>query len=425
MQKVDTKPLSGFMELLPEWQSEFDRIRGEIFAVHQAYGFNSIDTPLIYRRDLLLAKAGGDTEKQIYELKKGDNDLALRFDHTVPLAIYVANNSNNLAFPFRVSQIGKNYRGERSQKGRYREFYQCDADIIGRGDLPVAYDAEVIAVLHDVFQRLNFGEFTIRISNRRLMTGFLESLKLSSEQLEKTIYAIDHVEKVTNEEFKELLAACGLDEDLIWKLTDFLRLSGSNEDILRNLTAMNIKNEKWQTGLRQVREIAELVADKPKVKLDMNIVRGLDYYTGTVFETILDEHPEIGSVGSGGRYDNLCDNYSTEKFEGVGASIGLSRLFGALSEIGLIKPAARTSSDVLILPVAGEQIVAANRLAERLRGEGKRVSVLYGEMRFNKKMEQANKLGATEVVILGEEELSRGVYKLKNMVSGEESTENL
>ncbi|MCL2085855.1 histidine--tRNA ligase [Candidatus Saccharibacteria bacterium] len=425
MQKVDTKPLSGFIELLPEWQAEFDRIRGEILAMHHAYGFISIDTPLIYRRDLLLAKAGGDTEKQIYELEKGDTKLALRFDQTVPLAIYVANNSSHLAFPFKVSQIGRSYRGERAQRGRQREFYQCDADVIGRGELPVAYDAEIISLFHDIFTKLKFGDFTIRVSNRRLMTGFLESLNLKEEQLQKTISIVDHAEKITGEEFRTQLLANGVDEDLIWKLMDFLRLEGTNEDILRNLTVMNIQNEKWQKGLKELREIVEILADRPNVKLDMMIVRGLDYYTGTVFETMLDAHPKIGSIGSGGRYDNLCDNYSSEKFEGVGASIGLSRMFGALSEIGLIEPSKGKLVDVLVIPVANEQMEAANKLAMGLRAEGKKVSVLYGEARFSKKMEQANRLGAKSVAIIGEHELGNGIYKLKDMETGEEETERL
>ncbi|MDR0887388.1 MAG: histidine--tRNA ligase [Candidatus Nomurabacteria bacterium] len=425
MQRPNTATLSGFMDLTPEYQAAFDKIKQTIANVHSAYGFSSIDTPLIYRKEILLAKAGGDTEKQIYEMTRGETDLALRFDQTVPLAVYVANKQSELAFPFKVSQIGKVYRGERSQKGRFREFYQCDADVIGRGELPIAYDAEVIAILNDIFTELDLGKFTIRIANRKLLLGFLESLDLTDGQRVATTSAIDHAEKISGDEFKEMLREIGLDEERILRVFEFIELDGTNADILRNLTVMNITNDDFKQGLRELREVTDLLAAYDNVKIDLMIVRGLDYYTGTVFETILDKHPEIGSVGSGGRYDNLCDNYTSEKFQGVGGSVGLSRLFYVLTEIGLVKPSVKTSAEILVIPFGESQIGAANLLANKLRGEGKRVMVLYDGWKIGKKMEFANKIAVPFVAVIGENEVTSGRYGLKNMVTGEEVQEVL
>lgn len=420
MQKVNTRALSGFMELSPEDQLEFDRIKRVILNEHLDHGFCPVDVPLIYRKEVLLAKAGGETEKQIYQLKKGDNDLALRFDLTVPLAAYVTEKQQDLTFPFKVSQINKVYRGERPQKGRYREFYQCDADVIGRGELDIAHDAEVISVIYGVYKKLDFGEFTIRVSNRKLLTGFLDGLDVG-DRTGAVMAVIDRAEKVSEDEFRAGLVELGLGDEQVDKVLRFTKISGGNDEIVSGLGELGVENELFGRGLDELVSVMDLLGKmgvKDSVKIDLMIVRGLDYYTGTVFETLLNDYPEVGSIGSGGRYENLASNYSNEKFPGVGASIGLTRMFAALKEIGVVKSGSKTVVDVMIVPFASEQFEYCYELADRLRAVGKRVDVVLMEAKIGKKLAYADKMGVKDVIVVGEDEVGSGRVAVKNMESG-------
>jgi histidyl-tRNA synthetase len=422
MQRINTAPLSGFMQLLPEDQMVFDRIKQVIFDVHRQNGFLAVDLPLIYREEVLLAKAGGETEKQIYRLEKGGNRLALRFDHTVPLAAYVAENQNDLVFPFKVSNIGKNYRGEKAQRGRYREFYQCDCDVIGRGELSVAYDAEVISVIYEIYRRLNFGDFTLRVSNRKLLNGFLESLGLTD--ILAVSHIIDDAEKISEEELVSCFKKIKLDAGSIAKITEFIQISGTNEEVITKLEEMKIENDDFAAGLKELKTVMELLAKKgvDNAKIDLMIVRGLDYYTGTVYETILNDHPDIGSISSGGRYDNLADNYTNEHFQGVGASIGLSRLFYVLKESGLVASEKVSPVDVLVVPFAAQQFEYCYILADTIRRAGKTVDILLEDGKIGKKLGYADKARIKNVVVVGENEVQSGNVMVKNMDSGELST---
>jgi histidine--tRNA ligase len=422
--KINTKPLPGMMELLPEEQIEFDRILGVIKKYHERFGFVSIDTPVIERTETLLAKAGGETEKQIYRFKKGDNDLSLRFDLTVPTARFVAENFGQLQFPFKRSQIGKVYRGERAQRGRFREFYQCDIDVIGRGELSLKYDAEVIAVIYEIFRELNFGEFIIRISNRNLATGLLKSLNLE-EKAPEILGLIDSVEKISNEEFDRRLLSFDIG-DSAQKIKQFIEISGDNSDIFKQLELISdglSDNNQFNKGISELKEVVAIlklmgVEDK-FFKIDTLIIRGLDYYTGTIFETNLLEYKEIGSVSSGGRYDNLSEYYSKEKLPGVGASIGLTRLFWCLRDLGLLNFSSKTSAEFLIIPFSDNELFKAFEIAKQLRDKGMGVEVLLEEMKIAKALKFADKRGVKFTLVLGEQEIEQNRFEFKNMANGE------
>jgi histidyl-tRNA synthetase len=410
------------MELTPALQQEFDKIKDVIRAEHVARGFLPIDTPLIYRKEVILARAGGETEKQIYELERGNNKLALRFDLTVPLARYVVDKQNSLNFPFKVSQIGKVYRGERAQAGRYREFYQCDADIIGRGDLDISYDAECVALVDSIYKKLDFGDFTVRISNRKLIGGFVESIGASSK-LTDILAVLDRASKITPEEFVAQIGALGLESEAVSKLQNLIALKGSNSDIIGALKALKVANSEYQVGLAELERVMQLLEQQgvSTAQIDLTIVRGLDYYTGTVYETTLNgREREIGSIASGGRYENLASNYSSESYPGVGISIGLTRLFSALLGAGLVGTTAKTSIDVLVLPFSAEQFAYSYKLAVKLRADGRNVDVLTEDMKFAKKMAYANKSGVQHVVVVGSSEVKTGNLKIKDMQTGEE-----
>jgi histidyl-tRNA synthetase len=424
MPKISTKPLSGFMELGPSDQLEFDRIKEIIRRGYTKYGFLTIETPLIYRSETLLAKAGGETEKQIYRFDKGSNDLSLRFDLTVPLARYVVDKQGELSFPFKVTQIAKSYRGERAQLGRFREFYQCDADVVGRGELDISYDAEVVALVSAVYSKLDFGTFTIRISNRKLVGGFIDELGASKQSAE-ILAVIDRAAKITPQEFTVQMADLGLGEAAAKRLQDFVSLGGKDSDsVLNSLASLGVKNATYLQGLSELKTVMGLLGQMgaaDNVQIDLMIVRGLDYYTGTVYETFLDgREREIGSIASGGRYDALASNYSNESFPGVGVSIGLTRLFVALKDAGLVGAAKQTPVDILILPFDEAQFAYSYKLADQLRAEGKNVDVLSQAMKFNKKMAFANKSGVGSVIVVGEDEVKTGKLKVKNMATGAE-----
>lgn len=421
--KINTKPLPGMMELLPEEQLEFDRIYEVIRKNYEKFGFAPIDTPIIERTETLLAKAGGETEKQIYRFSKGDNDLSLRFDLTVPTARFVAENFGQLQFPFKRSQIGKVYRGERAQRGRFREFYQCDIDVIGRDNLNIKYDAEVIAVIYSIFRELNFGDFTLRINNRNITSGLIGGLNLSEKQAE-IMALIDRAEKITPGEFYQQLEDLDLGESA-QSIKDFVEISGSCEEVLNKLRKIdqNIKNDQFEKGIDELSKVAEILkkmgVEEKYFKLDMLIVRGLDYYTGTVFETNLNDFKEIGSVSSGGRYENLSEYYSKEKLPGVGASIGLTRLFWSLRDLGLLSFSKRSNAEFLIIPFSENELEKSFKIANDLRESGKNVEVLLEEFNMKKAFKFANKRGVKYVLVIGEQEISKNVFEFKNMETGE------
>ena len=421
--KINTKPLPGMMELLPEEQLEFDRIYEVVRKNYEKFGFSPIDTPIIERTETLLAKAGGETEKQIYRFSKGDNDLSLRFDLTVPTARFVAENFGQLQFPFKRSQIGKVYRGERAQRGRFREFYQCDIDVIGRDNLNIKYDAEVIAVIYSIFRELNFGDFTLRINNRSITSGLIGGLNLSEKQAE-IMALIDRAEKITPGEFYQQLEDLDLGESA-QSIKDFVEISGSCEEVLNKLRKIdqNIKNDQFEKGIDELSKVAEILkkmgVEEKYFKLDMLIVRGLDYYTGTVFETNLNDFKEIGSVSSGGRYENLSEYYSKEKLPGVGASIGLTRLFWSLRDLGLLSFSKRSNAEFLIIPFSENELEKSFKIANDLRESGKNVEVLLEEFNMKKAFKFANKRGVKYVLVIGEQEISKNVFEFKNMETGE------
>ena len=425
--KLNTKPLPGMMELLPEEQMEFNRILGVVKAHHAAFGYAEIDTPVIERTETLLAKAGGETEKQIYRFKKGDNDLSLRFDLTVPTARFVAENISHLTFPFKRSQIGKVYRGERSQRGRFREFYQCDIDVIGREKLSLNYDAEVMAVIYAIFKELNLGKFTLRINNRNIMSGLFEGLGVVGSAVE-LMALIDRAEKISGEDFSRQLKELGIGREAEQMILEFIKIDGESGQVLqrlRDLATTFEKNTRFLGGINELEKVSgvlkQMAVSEDNFKLDMLIMRGLDYYTGTVFETVLDDFKDIGSVASGGRYDNLASSYSKEVLPGVGASIGLTRLFWSLRELGLLKFQQKTPAEYLIVPFTENEVAVALDLANKMRTEGKKVEVLLEEMNIKKAFKFADKRGVKYVVPIGEDKAKSGEFVVQDMITGEKS----
>ena len=424
MEIIKPRTLSGFMELLPPQQAQFDRIMETIRSVYALYGFTALDTPLIEASEVLLAKGGGETEKQIYRFQKGDADLSLRFDLTVPLAKYVALHYSELSFPFRRFQIGKVYRGERAQRGRFREFYQADIDVIGDEALDITNDAEVPAIIYTLFSRLGLNRFQIRINNRKILNGFYALLGLSDKSGD-IMRTVDKLDKIGADKVREILiddfAISASDVDEVLK---FINIRGTNAEVLAALEGYRGKNEMFDAGLNELTTVAKYLGSfgvpESNFAVDLTIARGLDYYTGTVYETTLLDHPEIGSVCSGGRYDNLAEFYTNKKLPGVGISIGLTRLFYVLGEQGMLNPDVTTApADALILPMT-EDFSAAVQLATALRAAGLRAQLYTEPKKFKAKMNYADKLHVPFVLFLGEDEISAGVVSVKNMVSGEQ-----
>ena len=391
---------------------------------YSLYGFTPLDTPIIEASEVLLAKGGGETEKQIYRFSKGDSDLSLRFDLTVPLAKYVALHYGELAFPFRRYQIGKVYRGERSQRGRFREFYQADIDMIGDGKLDVSNEAEMPAIIYQVFNRLGLRKFQVRVNNRKILNGFYEMLGLS-KQAGDVMRTVDKLEKIGADKVKGLLMELGVPEEKAGEILGFIGISGSNGQVLEALEAYRGRNELFDLGLDELKTVVKYLGGfgvpEENFAVDLTIARGLDYYTGTVYETFMVEHPEIGSICSGGRYDNLAEYYTDKILPGVGISIGLTRLFFILNEQGMLNEERNTApADVLLLPMV-EDLSPAVELATRFRNAGVRVQ-LYGEQKkFKAKMNYADKIGVPFVVFLGEDEIREGVVACKDMKSGEQT----
>lgn len=422
--KIQPRTLSGFMELLPEQQILMEDVMKTLRETYSLYGFTPLDTPIIEASEVLLAKGGGETEKQIYRFSKGDNDLSLRFDLTVPLAKYVALHYGELAFPFRRYQIGKVYRGERAQRGRFREFYQADIDMIGDGKLDVSNEAEMPAIIYQVFTRLGLRKFQIRVNNRKILNGFYGMLGLS-EQAGDIMRTVDKLEKIGAEKVKELLVELGVPKDKAGEILDFIGIKGSNAEVLKALEDYRGRNELFDLGLDELKTVVKYLGGfgvpEENFAVDLTIARGLDYYTGTVYETMMLEHPEIGSICSGGRYDNLAEYYTDKLLPGVGISIGLTRLFFVLNEQGMLNQERNTApADVLLLPMV-EDLSPAVELAMRFRNAGVRVQ-LYGEQKkFKAKMNYADKIGVPFVVFLGEDEIRDGVVACKDMRSGEQT----
>ena len=424
MEIIKPRTLSGFMELLPDKQIQFETMVDILRRTYASYGFAPLDTPAIEDAQILLAKGGGETEKQIYRFQKGDSDLALRFDLTVPLAKYVALHYSDLAFPFRRFQISKVYRGERAQRGRFREFYQADIDIIGDGKLDILNEAEIPAIIYKVFRGFGLSWFQIRVNNRKILNGFYAMLGLSAQSGD-IMRTVDKLDKIGADKVKVILMEdCGLSEAQAEEILTFIAIRGTNAQVIAALEGYTGKNEMFDQGLTELKTVtANLSAfgvPEENFAVDLTIARGLDYYTGTVYETTLLDHPEIGSVCSGGRYDNLAGYYIEKDLPGVGISIGLTRLFYVLDEQGLLNPALPSApADALVLPMT-ESAAPAIALAETLRSAGLRVQ-LYGEQKkFKQKMAYANKLGVPFAVLLGEDEIAEGVCSVKNMQTGEQ-----
>lgn len=423
-------------EFLPNLQVEFDRCKYGIEEAFFRHGFQRIETPTIERMEILLAKAGGETEKQIYKVVKtaegaGSADEALRFDHTVPLARYVVEHMNDLAFPFRVTQVGRNFRGERPQKGRYREFYQCDIDVVGRNVLPIEYDAEVILTLAEALETLPLpGSFCVRVSNRKLLSGLLKALNL--EQHGEAIFGIvDHAEKVPLEKTRAALETLKLGSENVDRILAFTELRGGREEVAAKLREFGLENADFQAGIQELDNVLRMLeivktAQKAEYEIvaDMKIVRGLDYYTGTVFETVLTEHPEVGAICSGGRYEDLASNYTDQSLPAVGGSIGLSRLFYILRQFSSVAESTSKPVDYCLIPLceAEEVLNMTVFVADKLRDKGYAVDVVWGDKKLADKIRYAGKIAA-KVVVIGEDEAKAGVSSLevKDLISGEKS----
>lgn len=425
MATVTPRTLSGFMELLPAQQQQLERMMDILRITYSRYGFTPLDTPVIEASEVLLAKGGGETEKQIYRFQKGDADLALRFDLTVPLAKYVALHGNDLAFPFRRYQIGKVYRGERAQRGRFREFYQADIDIIGDGKLDITNEAEIPSIIYQTFTALGLTRFQIRVNNRKILNGFYAMLGLTDRSGD-IMRTVDKLDKIGPHKVRAcLMDDVGLTAEQAEEIMRFISITGSNDQVLSALEGYRSRHELFDQGLDELTTVTRYLAafGVPEVNfaVDLTIARGLDYYTGTVYETTLLDYPEIGSVCSGGRYDNLAEYYTDRQLPGVGISIGLTRLFYVLGEQGILNPSLPTApADVLILPMT-QDLTPAIQLATRLRGAGVRTQLYTEQKKFKAKMNYADKLGVPYVVFLGDDEIAAGLVACKDMTSGEQT----
>jgi histidyl-tRNA synthetase len=423
---VKPRTLSGFMENLPAPQVQMELMMEILRKTYSLYGFTPLDTPIIEDAQILLAKGGGETEKQIYRFTKGDSDLALRFDLTVPLAKYVAMHYGELTFPFRRYQIGKVYRGERAQRGRFREFYQADIDIIGDGQLDIINEAEIPSIIYKTFTDMGLKKFQIRVNNRKILNGFYAMLSLSQVSAE-VMRTVDKLDKIGADKVKALLVdEVSVAPEAAEEILKFIAIQGTNAEVLAALEGYKGRNETFDTGLEELTTVVKYLGafgvPEENFAVDLTIARGLDYYTGTVYETTMTDHPEIGSICSGGRYDNLAEYYTNKKLPGVGISIGLTRLFYVLGEQKYLNETLPTApADALILPMT-DDLTAAIGFATALRSQGVRAQ-LYGEpKKFKAKLNYANKLGIPFVVMLGEDEINAGVYTVKNMSTGDQQS---
>lgn len=422
MNQTEPRTLAGFMELLPSEQILFNQIKAKIENTYQRFGFLPLDTPIIELSEVLLAKAGGETEKQIYRFSKGETDLSLRFDLTVPLSKYVAKNYGNLSFPFRRYQIGKVYRGEKTQKGRFREFYQCDIDVIGDGELDIINDAELPSIIYTIFKELGFDNFTICINNRKILNGLFESLG-QKENATPILRVIDKIDKIGREAVIEELAKLGIQKTEIKTIMDFIEIDGTSNEKIEQLKKLDINSEIYAKGIEELKEVVNHIrlfgVPDTNFKVDLTIARGLDYYTGTVYETFLNDYREIGSVCSGGRYENLAEYYTDKTLPGVGISIGLTRLFYKLNELNLIQVKQHSIAEVLIIPML-EELEKPIALATDLRKLGIKTEIYLNSKKLKAKFKYADKLKIPYVIVIGEDEIANHVVTIKNMETGKE-----
>ncbi|MCL2392853.1 MAG: histidine--tRNA ligase [Oscillospiraceae bacterium] len=423
MEKIKPRTLSGFMELLPGHQVYFDTMIRKLRESFALYGFTPLDTPLMEAAEILLAKGGGETEKQIYTLSKGDTDLALRYELTTSLAKYVALNYSRLTFPFRRYEIGKVYRGERAQRGRFREFYQADIDIIGDGGLDVLNEAEIPSVIYRCFKSLGLERFVIRINNRKVLSGFFEIIGVGGKVTD-VLRMVDKLDKIGVTKLTEALTNdLGLTNNQVTEILDFVTHKGDPFEVIDKYRGRNELFDSGADELAAIRQhITGLGVPDTHFKIDLAIARGLDYYTGTVYETYLLDHPQVGAICSGGRYDNLAGYYTDKNLPGVGISIGMTRLFYILQEQGLLNESVLTApADVLIIPMT-DDLSHAVLLAAAMRESGLRTQI-YGEnKKFKVKVSYADKLEIPYVVFLGEDEILEGKITVKDMTSGEQTT---
>ena len=446
MALTPARTMPGVLELLPLDQIAFQRMLDVIRRNYERFGFLPIETPVIEYSDVLLTKTGGETERQVYfvqstgaleqhaipaaagSLRAGDPlvrhvpELALRFDLTVPLARYVAEHERDLSFPFRRYQMQKVYRGERAQRGRFREFYQCDIDVIGKDALSVRYDAEIPAVIYSVFRELNIGAFTIQLNNRKLMRGYFESLGIvDGEQQMLVLREVDKLDKRGADYVRDMLTGetFGLSAEVAQKILAFVQVrSTSLQDAYDKLDALGAGPEAMEQGRNELKEVLGLIhafgVPETHYVLNLSIARGLDYYTGTVYETTLNDHPQIGSICSGGRYENLASQYTKSQLPGVGISIGLTRLYWQLRDAGLISTATSTV-DVLVTQMDAAQLPAYLALAGELRGAGIATEVVLEGSKLGKQFKYADRAGIRFVIVLGEDEIAKGVVTVKDL----------
>ncbi len=421
-EKVTPRTLPGFMQLLPNEQIMFNEMKEKIQKTYEKFGFLPLDTPIIESSEVLLAKAGGETEKQIYRFNKGESDLSLRFDLTVPLAKYVTENYANLNFPFRRYQIGKVYRGERAQRGRFREFYQCDIDIIGENELSVINDAEIPSIIYTTFKELGFDNFTISINNRKILNGLFESLELKDKSVD-ILRIIDKIDKIGKEKVIKEIQNIGIEDEKINKIMEFISITGDVEFTINSLKQLNIENELFNIGVNELEQVAKNIkvfgVPQENYKIDLTIARGLDYYTGTVYETFLNEYRELGSVCSGGRYDNLAEYYTDKKLPGVGISIGLTRLFFQLNDKKIIEAENKSISKIMIISMV-DDFERSIEVATTLRTAGINTQIYTNNAKIKNQFKYASRLNIPYVIVIGEDEIKQNKVTLKNMETGEQ-----
>ena len=416
---IKPRKLAGFMELMPNKQIELENMKRKIEKVYSSSGFMPLDTPVLELGEILFAKSGGSIDKEVYAFNKGDTQLCMRYDLTVPLARFIAMNSENLTFPFKRFQIGKVFRGEKAQKGRFREFIQCDADIVGQDSLSLVADAECLKLVDEVFKAFNL-DILNRVSNRNILFGYCEELGLK-DKTQEILVILDKTDKIG----KENAIACLLDEGVTTaqaeKLISIISLKGNFDEIIAKLCPLST-NETFVKGLNDLKELTSYIKSygisTDRIVLDLSIIRGQNYYTGTVFEAIIPTHPEFGTVAGGGRYDNLAQYFTEKRLPGVGFSIGLTRLFDLLDQNGMLPTLPETNAKVEIIPL-GNTIIDCIELQNYFSKEIN-CQINYSEKSFKSKMKEANKKGVPFILIVGEDEVKNKIYSLKNMTSGEQ-----
>ena len=422
--KVLPKTLPGFMQLLPNEQILFNEVKEKIKKTYEKFGFLPLDTPIIESSEVLLAKAGGETEKQIYRFNKGESDLSLRFDLTVPLAKYVTENYNDLSFPFRRYQIGKVYRGEKAQRGRFREFYQCDIDVIDENELSLINDAEMPSVIYATFKELGFNDFTISINNRKILNGLFESLELKDKSVD-ILRIIDKIDKIGKENVIKEIQNINVEDEKINKIMEFISINGDVESTINSLKQLNIENELFNLGVDELEQVAKNIkvfgVPQENYKIDLTIARGLDYYTGTVYETFLNEYRELGSVCSGGRYENLAEYYTDKKLPGVGISIGLTRLFFQLNDKRIIQAENKSISKVMIISMV-DNFEISIEIATKLRNAGINTQIYTNNAKIKKQFKYASKMNIPYVIVIGEDEIKNNLVSFKDMNTGEQKS---